>query len=73
MAYRKRTLRKLPQVTRKLARLISQLDSISLRAKHILAEVGTLEADSRALKNHHCQDYIKKGSEAEAESQTEIV
>jgi len=49
MAYRKKTLRSLSPVTRKLARLIGEMDSISRRSKNLLVEIQRLEADSRAL------------------------
>lgn len=51
MPYRKLTLRRMPETTRKLARLISELDSVSRRAKNLLGEVERLEHDSKALWN----------------------
>ena len=55
MAYRKKTLRSMSPVTRKVARLIGELDSISRRLKNIIPELQRLELDSRALRNHKCQ------------------
>jgi hypothetical protein len=49
MAYRKKTLRAMPATTRRLARLIADLDSVSRRAKNLLPEIERLEMDSRAL------------------------
>lgn len=49
MPYRKLTLRRLSPVTRKLARLIGELESTTTRAKHLLEEVHRLEHDSQAL------------------------
>ena len=49
MAYRKSTLRKMLPVTRKVARLIGELDSVSRRAKNALEEVKAIESDARAL------------------------
>ena len=49
MALRKKTLRRMSPVARKLARLIGELDSVSRRAKNLLAEVQRLELDSQAL------------------------
>ena len=51
MAYRKKTLRSMSPVTRKVARLIGELDSVSRRLKNIIPELQRLELDSRALKN----------------------
>lgn len=49
MAYRKKTLRRLPEKTRKLARLIGELTSTTTRLKNYLPEVEQLELDSKAL------------------------
>lgn len=51
MAYRRKTLRAMLPTTRKLARLIGELESVSLRAKHIIWEIQRLEGDSLALHN----------------------
>lgn len=51
MAYRKRTLRRLPPRTRKVARLVGELDSVSRRLKNLLGEIESLEIDSKALEN----------------------
>jgi len=51
MAYRKKTLRSMSPVTRKLARLAGELDSVSRRLKNLIPELQQLELDSRALKN----------------------
>ena len=51
MGYRKSTLRKMMPVTRKYARLIGDLDSISRRAKNLRQEIEQIELDSRALAN----------------------
>lgn len=49
MAYKKLTLRRLPKETRKLARLINDLESTTRKLKNYLATVESLEHDSRAL------------------------
>ena len=49
MAFRKATLRKMPPVTRKYARLLNDLDSVLRRGKNLMEEVDRLELDSRAL------------------------
>ena len=49
MAYRKATLRKMPPVTRKYARLLNDLESVLRRGKNMVEEVSRLELDSRAL------------------------
>lgn len=50
MAYRKATLRRLPPETRKLARLINDLDSIERRLKNYLETVRELELWAKAAK-----------------------
>ncbi|MBA7651752.1 hypothetical protein ES703_59571 [subsurface metagenome] len=47
--YRKATLRKMPPVTRKYARLLNELDSALRRSKNMVVEIQRLELDSRAL------------------------
>lgn len=51
MAYRKRTLRSMLPVTRKLARLIGEQESVARRFKNLIPEISRLELDSRALVN----------------------
>ena len=48
MAYRKRTLRRMPEHTRKLAKLIGELESIVKRLKNELVNVEELERWQRA-------------------------
>jgi hypothetical protein len=59
MAIRNKTIRKLPKASRKLARLINELDSTLTRLKHFLPDVETLEHDSNALYNR-MSSYEKK-------------
>ncbi|MBA7607532.1 hypothetical protein ES703_14691 [subsurface metagenome] len=49
MAFRRATLRKMPPVTRKYARLLNDLDSVLRRGKNLVEEIQRLELDSRAL------------------------
>jgi len=49
MAYRKSTLRSMSPVTRKVARLIGEQDSVARRFKNLVPEIQSLERDSRAL------------------------
>ena len=49
MAYRKKTLRSMSPTTRKVARLIGELDSISRRLKNTIPDLQRLELDSKAL------------------------
>jgi len=51
MAYRKKTLRSMSPTTRKVARLIGELDSVSRRLNNIIPELQRLELDSKALHN----------------------
>jgi len=53
MAYRKRTLRSMSPTTRKVARLIGELESVSKRLKHLMPELQQLESDSQALFNRN--------------------
>jgi len=48
MSYRKATLRNMPPYTRRLARLVGELDSVSRRLKNILPELQSLELWYRA-------------------------
>ena len=65
MGYRKSTLRKMMPVTRKYARLISGLDSISRRLKNLRPEIEQMELDSRALANAKAIVDRGKGKEVE--------
>lgn len=51
MAFQKKTLRSMSPVTRKVARLIGEQESIARRFKNIIPELQQLELDSRALEN----------------------
>lgn len=51
MTYRKRTLRTMPPVTRRYARLLGELESVLRKGKNLVDEVARLELDSRALVN----------------------
>ena len=47
--FRKSTLRKMPPVTRKYAKLLGEMESILRRGKNLVEEISRLELDSRAL------------------------
>lgn len=49
MSYRKVTLRRMPPVTRKYAKLLGELESVLRKGKNLVEEVRRLELDSRAL------------------------
>lgn len=49
MAYRKKTLRSMLPVTRKVARLIGEVDSTQRRLKNLIPELRRMELESRAL------------------------
>lgn len=49
MPYRRKTLRRMPTTTRKLARLITEMESVIKRAKNLVPEIESLEHDSIAL------------------------
>lgn len=47
--YRKRTLRRMAPTTRKLAKLVGELESVRRRLINLVEEVSRLELDSHAL------------------------
>ena len=49
MAYRKATLRKMPPVTRKYARLLGELESVLRKGKNLVEEISRIEFESQAL------------------------
>jgi hypothetical protein len=51
MAYKRRTLRAMPPKTRKLARLINELDSTVRKLKNILPDIADAEIAERAMFN----------------------
>ena len=51
MPFRKVTLRRMPPVTRRYARLLGELDSVLRKGKNLVEEIARLELDSRALAN----------------------
>lgn len=51
MPFRKATLRRMPPVTRRYARLLGELDSVLRKGKNLVEEIARLELDSRALAN----------------------
>ena len=51
MAYRKKTLRSMSPVTRKVARLIGEVESVGRRFKNLIPEIHNIEFESQALRN----------------------
>lgn len=51
MAYRKKTLRSMLPTTRKVARLIGELESVDRRIKNLIPELQRMELDAIALRN----------------------
>lgn len=49
MTYRTKTLRNLPPITRKFARMVNELESVERRLKNMTGEIARLESDSKAL------------------------
>ncbi len=45
MAYRKKTLRKMPTMTKKIAGIISSAESIKRQLKNLLPEIEEMERD----------------------------
>ncbi len=55
MTYRKRTTRRMMPESRKVAKLINELNSVATRLKNLLPVIQQLELDSAALHNHNCK------------------
>ncbi len=51
MAYKRKTLRAMPPKTRKLARLINELDSTVRKLKNTLPDIANAEIAERAMFN----------------------
>ena len=51
MAYRKKTLRSMLPTTRRVARLIGELESVDKRLKNLIPDLQRLELESQALNN----------------------
>ena len=49
MAYRRKTLRAMLPVTRKVARLTGELDSVTRRLKNLLSDLQRLELEALAM------------------------
>ena len=49
MPLRKKTLRRMPPVTRKYAKWLGELESVLRKGKNLVPEIAQLELDSRAL------------------------
>ena len=58
MPYRKTTLRRMPPVTRRYARLLGELESVLRKGKNLVEEIARLEHDSRALTHARERDAI---------------
>ncbi len=63
MSYRKKTLRKMPPVTRDTARLVNDLESLARKLRNRLATIQELEIDSIALRQHRCDVTIPRRGE----------
>lgn len=50
MAYRKKTLRSMLPTTRKVARLIGELESVDRRLKNLIPELQRTELESMAMR-----------------------
>jgi len=54
--YKKKTLRRMQRVTRRYARIINDLDSVTRRLRNLTEEIARLELDSTALHNRQNHD-----------------
>jgi len=60
MAYKKKTLRHMQPITRRYARVINDLDSVTRRLHNLTEEVARLELDSTALHNRAKADRARQ-------------
>jgi len=60
MAYRKKTLRSMLPTTRRIARLVGELESVTRRAKNLIPDLQRLELDSQALLNRKKYEEAKR-------------
>jgi precorrin-6B methylase 2 len=72
MGYRKITLRRLPPVTRKYARLLGELDSILHRGKNLVEELARIERESQALAHARERGIVVEMPQTEDEPGFEI-
>ena len=56
MAYKKKTLRRMQHITRRYARILNDLDSVTRRLHNLTQDIGRLELDSTALLTATRQD-----------------
>jgi hypothetical protein len=56
MPYKKKTLRRMQHITRRYARILNDLDSVTRRLHNLTQEIGRLELDSTALLTATRQD-----------------
>ena len=56
MAYKKKTIRHMQRVTRRYARIINDLDSVTRRLRNLTEDIARLELDSTALLTATRQD-----------------
>jgi len=49
VSYRKATLRKMPPITRKYAKLLGDLESVLRKGKNLVSELSRIEFESQAL------------------------
>jgi hypothetical protein len=78
MAYKRKTLRAMPPKTRRLARLINELDSTVHRLKNMLPDIADAEMAERAMFNQiraakptPAQDAVDEGDAGDLFSATE--
>ncbi len=74
MAYRKKTLRHMSPQSRRLARLIGEMSSITARLKSMLVNVQRLELDSASLATakHISRTCSECGKELDDELEREL-
>jgi len=56
MTYKKKTLRRMQHITRRYARILNDLDSVTRRLHNLTQDIGRLELDSTALLTATRQD-----------------
>ncbi len=59
MAFKSKTTRRMPPLTRKVAKLINEMDSIKRRLKNLVPEIQTAELYQRAQQKREAHEAAK--------------
>jgi hypothetical protein len=65
LTYRKKTIRRMPPITRRHAKILNELAGTLRKLKNLTEDIARIEADSKAL--YQREKYYKKGGASESE------